>query len=121
MLVSTDGRTFRTDSFDEIEALIRNSAACGKAEIWLSGDAPYPAAALLLNGTDACVTFFGEDEGEIKMSFGSSVREVLFRAGGEEWLAPANAVISLDEAAVCAEEFFRNLKLPACITWQDGV
>jgi len=121
MLVSTENGTVLIDSFADIEAVIRRSAARGMAEIWLSGDAHYPAIAILLNGDHACVDFFGTDNDNIKMTLGNYPHEIMFRAGGEEWLAPANAVISLDEAVLCAEEFCHSLNLPACVTWQDGV
>lgn len=57
MLVSTEKGTVLIDSFADIEAVIRRSAARGMAEIWLSGDAHYPAIAILLNGDHACVDF----------------------------------------------------------------
>lgn len=114
MLVSTENGTVLIDSFADIEAVIRRSAADGTAEIWLS-------VAILLNGDHACVDFFGTDNGNIKMTPGNYPHEIMFRAGSEEWLAPANAVISLDEAVLCAEEFCHSLNLPACVTWQDGV
>lgn len=121
MQVSTESGTFSIDSFYKIEKLIRQNAANGFAEIWLSGDSPYPALALLINGVYACVNYFGTDEADMKMSLGSSDKSVIFKAGGVEWLSPENAVISLDEAVACAEGFFKNLDLPACMLWQDGV
>ena len=122
MLVSLPDGDMMIDSADEIEAIIRKKAAEGVSEVWISDRSkPYPALAVLLNREYACVDYFGENEDDMWRSVGSKNTEVVFSAGGTEWTAPTDAVISVDEAVDCLRQFCNDLKRPVCIKWQDGV
>ena len=121
MQISTDNVTEEIESVSEVEAKLRKLAACGANEIWISGKEKFPALAVLVNGNAACVEFFGEDEEEMFLSRGNGCKEAVFTAGGEEWTAPPDAVIGLDDAIKCVKEFCHSFDKPLCIEWQDGV
>ncbi|MDE6055296.1 MAG: hypothetical protein K2G55_16410 [Lachnospiraceae bacterium] len=42
--------------------------------------------------------------------------EVVFLAGGEEWAAPEDTIISFKQAVKCMEEFFDTME---CIEWDE--
>ncbi len=88
-------------------------------EIWISGKEAYPCLAILVNGKYACVNYFENEDGMMCLSYGKYEKSVVFLAGLEEWEAPANAVVSTEEAVSCMEEFFDTLKRPECIRWQE--
>ncbi len=95
----------------------------GLEEIWISSGKKYPSLVIHLNKNLACVSYFSEDENEINWtSLGEYDSEVVFLAGGEEWVAPANSVISLDKAIECVSEFALNEnEKPTAIKWQQLV
>ena len=42
-----------------------------------------------------------------------------YRINGEEWLAPANTIITIDQTIECLTEFYENQKdKPKSIKWQ---
>ena len=116
MHISTEDSDFFTDSTEQIESAVRTSR-----EIWISGREKYPCLALLTNGGNACVNYFGANEGDMWMSRSESTQSAIFLAGGVEWEAPADAVISIDTALQCVREFCLTLTRPDCIKWQYGV
>lgn len=116
MQISTENAAFSTSDPDLIESTVRSSR-----EIWISGREKYPCLALLTCGGNACVNYFGVDEGDMWMSRSESTQSAIFLAGGEQWQSPADAVISIDEALQCVREFCGTLTRPACIKWQYGV
>ena len=101
MHISTENSDFFTDSTEQIESAVRTSR-----EIWISGREKYPCLALLTN---------------MWMSRRESTQSAIFLAGGVEWEAPADAVISIDTALQCVREFCLTLTRPDCIKWQYGV
>ncbi len=88
-------------------------------DIWISGDEKYPCLGILVNGVHACVHFFEDDSGTMWQSRGMYEKAVIFLAGGVEWEAPADAVVSLDAALHCAEAFWETGKRPGCIEWLE--
>lgn len=116
-LATTEG-DFRYDTKEEIAEHMRRSSALPLDDIWISGEDKYPCLAILINGSLACVNYF-EEEGEMWQSYGNYPNDVRFIAGGEEWEAPADTVVSLEDAISCMEEFFDTPKRPECIEWQE--
>ena len=108
---------FQYETKEEIAGHIRRSTALPFDDIWLSGDSEYPCLAVLVNGDMACVHYFEED-GIMWQSCGDFSKGTVFLAGGEEWYAPADTVVSIESAICCAEEFFDSMKRPDCIEWQ---
>lgn len=107
---------------DEVISLILRLSEKGMAEIWISEDSTdYPALAELVNGRYACLNYFGNDDGDMYMSRCDENIEVTFNPGGIEWTAPADAVVSIENALACIRQFCENYKLPDCIEWQYGV
>jgi hypothetical protein len=45
--------------------------------------------------------------------------EVVFIAGGEEWLPDPDVIISRTQAMDCVREFLETGKRPECIKWQN--
>ena len=122
MRISLNTVDMNVGTAEEAVMLIQHHAANGMEEIWISADdALYPALAVQVNGKHACVHYFSENDGEMYMSIGDGKEEVTFIAGGIEWNAPADAVITIDEAAECVRRFCKDYKLPGNILWQDGV
>lgn len=116
-LCSNEG-DFKYKTKEEITEHIKRSSALPTDEIWISGENQYPCLAILINGNFACVHYF-EEEGVMWQSHGTNSEEVTFLSGGEEWTAPADTVISIENAVSCTEEFFDSLKKPECIEWQE--
>ena len=59
-------------SADDTEQLIRNAAAKGMEEFWVSGEDKYPALVILVNGSYAYLNYFGAicfEQAIIKLSF----------------------------------------------------
>lgn len=105
-------------SIDEIENIIRQASFLPMDEIWISGNSEFPCFGILVNGEFACIHYFYGD-GEMMQSFGDYKNEKVFLAGGEEWIAPADTVVSLETAVNCMKEFCSDLSLPKCIQWQE--
>ena len=108
---------FQYATKEEIAGHIRRSAALPFDDIWLGGGSEYPCLAILVNGDKACVHYF-EADGVMWQSYGDCPEGTVFLAGGEEWKAPADTVVSIERAICCAEEFFESENRPECIAWQ---
>lgn len=117
MHVCTNTGDFPLQTKSEIAEQIQKSAALPLDEIWISGETEYPCLAILVNGANSCLTYF-EKEGVMWLSYGTRQRPVLFIAGGVEWEAPADSVISTEDAIACMKTFFETREKPTCIEWQ---
>lgn len=117
MHVSTNAGDFPSQTKQEIAEQIRKSTTFPLDDIWISGETEYPCLSILVNGANACLTYF-EAEGVMWLSYGMRQSSVMFMAGGEEWEAPADSVVSIEHAIACMEAFFETRKKPACIAWQ---
>lgn len=109
---------FQYETKEEIAAHIRRSSSLSFDDIFISGENEYPCLAILINGDYACITYFNE-EGAMWQSYGDFSKEMIFMAGGVEWEAPANTIISIESAISCMEEFFDSMEKPKCIEWQE--
>ncbi len=110
---------FEFQTREEISAQIRKSAERPLDEIWLGGEEDYPCLGILLNGIHACLHYFNDGNGTMWQSLGTHGEEITFLAGGVEWKAPADTVVSLEDAILCAEEFFETGLRPDCIDWLE--
>lgn len=119
MNLATNDGDFRYETKEEIAEHIRKSASLGMDDIWISGEEEYPCMAVLVNKEFACINYFENGNGDMWITYSENEREVIFLAGGEEWTAPADTVISLESALLCMEEFFDTLKRPQCVKWQE--
>lgn len=108
---------FKYETKEEIAGHIMRSSALPLDDIWISGEDEYPCLAILINGDYACVHYF-EEEGITWQSHGNFSEEVIFWAGGEEWKAPADTIVSIESAISCMEDFFDSMKKPKCIEWR---
>lgn len=118
-VVSNQGE-FDCHSKEEIEKIIRQSAQIPYDDIWLSGEDEYPCMTITLNGSDACLHYFLNDDGDFWQSVGTCERVVSFVSGqGEPDFTPENAVITLDQAIQCMRSFYDTLQRPTCITWRS--
>ncbi|MCM1315325.1 MAG: hypothetical protein NC244_08170 [Alistipes senegalensis] len=88
-------------------------------DIWISIGKDYPCLAILINGKYACIHYFEDENGTAFQSVGDVNKEITFIAGGTEWTAPPEAVVTLDEAVICAESFINKLSRPECIEWTE--
>lgn len=105
------------NNVEQIENIIRQAALLPIDEIWISGNSEYPCLSILVNGYLACIHYF-EQEGIMWQSYGNYQKEINFLAGGEEWCAPADTVVSLESAINCMIEFCSDMRQPKCIKWQ---
>lgn len=108
---------FKYETKEEIAEHIKQSSVLPFDDIWISGEKEYPCLAILINGDYACVHYF-EEEGVIWQSYGDFSKEMIFLAGGEEWEAPADTIVSIKSAVSCMEEFFDSMGKPKCIEWR---
>lgn len=108
-------------STEKIVQMIRQSAASVRLtdDIWISGTSEYPCLCIMVNGDYTCIHYFADGNGTMWQSFSEFQKEIVFLAGGEEWSAPADTIVSLEKAIQCAEMFCSDLKRPACIEWQS--
>lgn len=109
---------FQYETKEGIIEHIKRSSALPLDDISISGENEFPCLSILINGNYACVHFF-EKEGVMWQSFSNFTRKIIFMAGGVEWEAPADTVISIESAILCAIEFFDTMKKPICIEWQE--
>lgn len=102
---------------EEITEIIKKNK--GLEEIWISKNSKkYPCLVIQLNNDLACVNYFSENEINWT-SLGNYNKETVFLSGREEWIAPSNAIISIELSIKCLEEFSKNEnKKPKCIKWQ---
>ena len=103
-------------SKSEVEKIILNSL---NDDIWLNIGSEYPCLAILVNGKYACVHYFENNNGVSFQSVGDINKEITFIAGGTEWTAPPEAVVTLGDAVMCAEFFIDTLSRPECIEWTE--
>lgn len=120
MTISTSKGDITCHDKNEIAEIIKRSSTLPRGdEIWISGDDEYPCLAIQVNGQYACVHYFENDEGDAWQSYGDFDKEVVFLAGGEEWTAPEDTIVSLEAALKCMEEYYDTLERPECIEWQE--
>jgi len=100
----------------EVKRIILNST---NDDIWISIGKEYPCLAVLVNGKYACIHYFENENGTMFQSCGNLNKQVTFVAGGTEWTSPPEAVINLETAVKCTEEFCDTLKRPKCIDWHE--
>lgn len=119
MLISTSKGDFQYQSAQEIiNHILQNRLKTD--EFWISGNNEYPCMAICINGDYASVNYFEDDNGNMWMSFNEdNNKKITFIAGGEEWMPDANAVITLDAAFSCIDEFLSKYERPLCIQWQE--
>lgn len=116
MTVSTRHGDIVCHSKNEVKKLIESSS---DDDIWISIDTEYPCLAILINGQYACIHYFEDENGTAFQSHGDLKKQITFIAGGTEWTAPPEAVVTLEKAVKCMEEFCDTLKRPDCIEWQE--
>lgn len=119
MEIYSETKNIEKCSLQEIVELIKNNK--GLEEIWISKDTKrYPCLVIHLNNDLACISYFPEDEKEINWtSLGNYDKEIIFLAGGEEWLAPANTIITIEQTIECLTDFYKNQNdKPKSIKWQ---
>ncbi len=114
--VSTDYDDKLCHEKSEVSRIILNSS---NDDIWISTDKKYPCLAVLVNGKYACIHYFEDENGTMFQSCGNLNKQVTFVAGGTEWTAPPEAVVTLETAVECAEEFCDNPKRPECTEWHE--
>ena len=119
MNVENCNGTIQCHSWNELENLIWKSSSNPFDDIWISRNSAYPCLAILLNGKDACVHYFLNDNGDMWQSVGYGNKDVTFLHNGEESDMPADCIISLDKAIDCAKQFYLTSDLPNCIEWQE--
>lgn len=88
-------------------------------DIGISGDNDYPCISILLNNQYACVHYFLNDEGDMWQSIGYGNIDIGFLTNGESTVMPADAVISIDKAIQCVEQFYDTMQRPDCIEWRE--
>ena len=108
------------EDIKDIELLVRNAASLPMDDIWVHYESvsEYPCLSILINGVLACVHYFESSE-LMWQSKGDYDTEIIFSAGGEEWCAPTDTIISIESAIKCLYEFCSNMKRPECIQWQE--
>ena len=118
-IISTNKGDFIFRSADDAIKFVQ-AAPQEESDIWISGKQPYPCLSVCINGKYAAVHFFQNDEGDTWLSYNDkNQKEVTFIAGGDEWKADVNAIISLTEVFSCFKEFLDTYERPTCIQWQE--
>lgn len=104
---------------DDIIKLIK-SGVSKNDEVWISEFyGSYPVLVLHLNEDNVCIDYFEKDTNIIWTSFSSNLKEIEYIAGGEEWEAPNDVTVTIEEAIKCVNEFCSNFNKPTCIRWQN--
>ena len=90
------------NSKEEIVEIIKSGSELPEGdEIWLGGDNEYPCLTLLVKGQYACVHYFLNQDGDIWQSYSDFDKEVTFLADGDEWTAPEDTIVSLEDSLKC--------------------
>ena len=120
MKIFTNAGEVEAQAKEELEAIIRKSALNPYDDIWMGREEKYPCLAILVNGMRACVHYFLNDTGDMWQSAGDWEEDVPFAVHGEmPNLMPGSCVVSLNEAIICAGQFFETEERPDCIDWNE--
>lgn len=115
-------KEFICESKIEVKEIIYMCKKSIMDELWISLNGDYPCISLLLSDDLVCINYFENNENEFYFTSyndnNNCDKIVSFIAGGEEWLAPNNAIIPLKTAIECVEQFMDTSKRPTCIKWQ---
>ena len=101
-----------------VENLILQSAKNPFDDLWISRK-EYPCLAISINGRNACIHYFLNDEGAMWQAVGNSEEDTEFICHGEISVLPGDAVVSIEIALLCAKEFFESDKKPGCVEWRE--
>lgn len=119
IVVSTDTGDFSFQSVDDVLRFIQTSVQ-ENIELWISGKQSYPCISVCINGEYAAIYYFQNDIGDMWLSYNEgNQEEVTFTVAGEEWTPDVNAIISLNSAFSCINEFCATYERPSCIQWQE--
>lgn len=120
MNIAKNDGDFQCHTKQELEDMIRTSALNPYDDIWIYGENKSPCLAILVNGSNTCVHYFANDNGDMWQSVGDCKEEILFAVNGETPdPMPGNCVIPLDKAIACVNLFFDTLQMPDCIEWRE--
>lgn len=119
MNVAKNDGDFVCQTLAELVALVMSSSQNPFDDIWISGENEYPCLAILLNGELSCVHYFLNGNGDMWQSAGDYDKDTLFIAGSEEAEMPSDAVIGVEKAIECVEEFWLSCDRPTCIEWRE--
>lgn len=117
--IANSSGDFKCQSWNELKDLLSKSAINSFDDVWISGEKEYPCLAILINGNDACIHYFLDDEGNMWQSVGYGREDIAFFSNGERCDMPADSVVSLDIAMECAKQFIETLDKPRCIEWRE--
>ncbi|MCM1507642.1 MAG: Imm1 family immunity protein [Ruminococcus flavefaciens] len=115
MTVSTNNGDKICQRKSEIKRIILNST---DNDIWISEN-KYPCLVVLVSGKYACIHWFEDENGKMFQSAEGIGKEVTFIAGGTEWTAPPESVVTIETALKCVDEFCDTLNRPECIEWEE--
>ncbi len=116
--ISTHNGNIKCDSFEAIENLILQSTKSLPDDIWISRK-EYPCLAISINGTNACIHYFLNDEGDMWQAIGNGEEDTEFMTNGEISVLPGEAVVSIEMALLCAKNFFESNEKPCCVQWRE--
>lgn len=123
MLVSSDNGNVICSSLEEYRAELRRCTDIQKSyEIWCSPDKEkYPCIGIIGGPNQAVIHYFSAEDGEMYVSMGDMERigEIQFKTKSEVYEVAAYQILPLKLAMKCAEEFFMEISLPACIEWEE--
>lgn len=122
MNVSTKDGDFEQQTVQEIEQLIRNSAASSPDDIWISGKDNYPCLSILITGNLANVNYFLNDCGEVWVSEGDGTydKDLSVRVDSVDYSMGADTIISVEQAIECMKQFCMDIyTMPNCIKWME--
>ncbi len=118
-LVTLNKGDFPFERISEALSII-SSKSEEKDEIWVNADTKNPCITVCTNGEFAAITYFENEDGDMWLSLNEDNQmEVVFIAGGEEWLPDPDVIISRTQAMDCVREFLETGKRPECIKWQN--
>jgi len=120
MFISSNTGSFQCGSFEEYKT---NLEACFQQEneIWCSQteESKYPCLSILVQGDQAVVNYFAEEDGEMFASFGDENAEDMVQFCEGQYEIAAYQVIPATDAMKCALEFFHSQDIPDCIDWEE--
>lgn len=98
-------------------AVIEIIASSMYNDIAIYSDSEFPKLAILVNGYYTCIHYFAGDR--IFQSAGDLNKKITFNAGGTEWTAPPETVVTLEDAVYCVDSFLDTFSCPECIEWTE--
>lgn len=121
MIIQINNESIRCDTFEEYKTKTDKLFKLPSAEIWISeSEEQYalPCLAVLINGDEAVINYFGEDESNY-VTVGIETDERVTEFCGGQYEVAGYQVIDKETANKCVLDFFNSPGMSAASHWEQ--